>query len=233
MRVIFISYRRQDSADVSGRIRDHLAADFGDDAIFTDVHCIPEGADFHRYIDEQVGQCEVFLPVIGNRWLSVVDDRNQRRLDDPEDIVRREIESAIKLKIPIIPLLVTGAEMPEDDELPESLAELARRNGLPIRPDPDFRGDMQRLSRGIKNHLDWTIRRRLGVLRKLSAWAHRIWKKARRVVGLIGASLGIGAAGGALLAYFGGYAIGGDSLLLGAIFGGLFIVWFSFLSRWT
>ena len=92
MRRIFISYRRDDSADVSGRIRDRLAEDFGGGAIFTDVDSIPLGVDFHEYIDRYVGQCEVFLPVIGKDWLRAIDDEGKLRLQDPADFVRLEIE---------------------------------------------------------------------------------------------------------------------------------------------
>src|SRR6516225_600407 len=56
MAKIFISYRRQDSAGVTGRTYDRLRADFGNDAVFMDIDSIPFGEDFSDYIDAAVGQ---------------------------------------------------------------------------------------------------------------------------------------------------------------------------------
>ena len=235
MRRIFISYRRDDSADVSGRIRDRLAEDFGSSAIFTDVDSIPLGVDFHDYIDRYVGQCEVFLPVIGKDWLLALDDEDQPRLDDPQDFVRLEIEAALRRGIPVIPLLVRQAEMPEAGELPASMAELARRNGLPVRPDPDFRRDMERLISGIRDHIPCATNtaKDPGRLRSL---VNRVRAKlperatVLRVLGSAGVGLAAGSVGGALLAYLTDMAFV-DYVLLGAIFGLVFMGWFSILSR--
>jgi tetratricopeptide (TPR) repeat protein len=142
---IFISYRRADSADICGRIYDSLAQHFGKDAIFKDVDKIPFGADFPRHIETILTQCAVELVVIGPRWLEISDDKGRRRLDDPEDFVRIEVERGLDRDILVIPLLVTGAAMPGADQLPPSLATLARRNAVPVRADPDFHKDMGRL----------------------------------------------------------------------------------------
>ncbi len=150
---VFISYRREDTAFVSGLIHERLAARFGADAIFTDIDSIPLGVNFKKYIDEQVGKCDIFLVVIGEKWLGAVDDDGRTRLEKPEDFVRIEIESALKREIPVIPLLVGDIQMPSTDELPESLIELAVRNGTQIRPKPSFDADVDRLIKGIERHL--------------------------------------------------------------------------------
>lgn len=153
MNHIFISYRREDAADVTGRIHDRLRQHFGEDAIFTDVDKIPLGVDFRAQLDDKVSRCKVLLPVIGRNWLAVKDHRGQPRLQDPDDFVRLEIESALRRDIPVIPLLVHGIEMPSKDDLPDSLQELAYRNGTRIRPDPDFHKDMDRLISALEQHL--------------------------------------------------------------------------------
>ncbi|MES9969964.1 MAG: TIR domain-containing protein [Candidatus Thiodiazotropha sp.] len=147
---IFISYRREDSADVTGRIHDRLVEHFGESALFMDVDDIPLGVDFSKYIDEKVGKCEVVLAVIGRDWLSLTDASGNRRLDQPEDFVRIELESALNRNIPVIPLLVRRATMPKAEDLPESLRDFAKRNGMPVRPDPDFRTDCDRLIEGLE-----------------------------------------------------------------------------------
>ena len=149
---IFISYRRADSADVTGRIYDRLIDQFGKSAIFKDVDSIPPGLDFKEHLEKAVAKCRVFLVIIGDRWLEVTDSKRKNRLQDPSDFVRIEIEAALNKNILIIPLLVGGALMPAEKKLPASLQKLVYRNGLPIRSDPDFHGDMDRLIEAISNY---------------------------------------------------------------------------------
>ena len=143
---IFISYRRSDSEDVAGRIYDRLVAHFGNDAIFKDVDDIPFGVDFRDYLNESLDQCQVVLAVIGNTWLNAGDGQGKRRLDNPADWVRLELEEALKRKtMLVVPLLVSRASLPRADDLPQSMANLAYRNSAQARPDPDFHKDMSRL----------------------------------------------------------------------------------------
>lgn len=150
MSKIFISYRRSDSADVTGRIFDYLSQNFSSDQLFKDVDSIPAGADFRTAITDTVQSCDVAVVIIGRGWLTATNSKGVRRLDDPDDFVRLEIEGALKRKIPIIPVLVGGAEMPPPEALPASLQPLVFRNALPVRPDPDFRNDVGRLVRALR-----------------------------------------------------------------------------------
>ncbi len=100
---IFISYRRSDSADVTGRIYDRLVNHFGEGSVFQDVEDIPLGMDFTEFIQQVVGKCDAFLAIIGDDWLGAVDQAGGRRLDNSADNVRIEIESALARKIPLIP----------------------------------------------------------------------------------------------------------------------------------
>ena len=153
---IFISYRRNDAAYVTGHINDLLRHEFGDEAVFTDVDNIALGVDFRAVLDETVSQCQVLLAVIGSEWVSAKDGDGQLRLHDPADFVRIEIESALNRNIPVIPLLVSGATMPAAEDLPESMHGLVFRNGTQIRPAPDFSVDMARLIKNLRRHFDST-----------------------------------------------------------------------------
>ncbi len=146
---IFISYRRSDSEYVIGRIYDQLTQHFGHDAVFKDVDSIPLGVDFREHLDQALADCRVFIEVIGSTWLNATSNTGKRRLDSPTDHVRIEIEVALKRKIPVIPLLIHGIEIPDPDALPESIRDLAFRNGMPLRPDPDFQRDIERLTASI------------------------------------------------------------------------------------
>ena len=150
---IFISYRRADSADITGRIYDRLVEEFGREPIFKDVDSIPLGTNFKEYLDRKVSECNVLLAIIGDRWSEARDGAGMKRLDDPTDFVRVEIESALERGIPVIPLLVRSAQMPDEGSLPPSLQPLIYQNGIPIRPDADFHRDMDRLISALKDYI--------------------------------------------------------------------------------
>lgn len=151
MAKIFISYRRTDSATISGRVYDRLVAKFKRKNLFKDVDNIPAGVDFGAYIQQSLRECAVMLVVIGPRWLGARADDGSRRLDNPRDWVRVEIEAALQLGLMVIPLLVEGASIPKPTDLPESLQELVRLNALPVRNDPDFARDMERVIAAIEH----------------------------------------------------------------------------------
>lgn len=148
---IFISYRRQDSADATGRIYDRLIQHFGREQVFKDVDSIPLGVDFREHLGNVVGRCTTLIAVIGPQWATVA-GANGRRLDDKSDFVRVEIEAALARNIPVIPVLVGGAMLPADTELPPSIGAITYRNGISVRPDPDFHRDMDRLIAGLMQH---------------------------------------------------------------------------------
>jgi hypothetical protein len=142
---IFISYRRFDSQDVTGRIYDSLTTRFPKESVFKDVHSIPLGVPFPEYFQGRLRRARAVLVVIGPTWLTVVDANGRRRLDDPNDFVRVEVETALRSGVLTIPVTVSNAPTPGPGELPEALRELAFRNGLAVRPDPDYHRDMDRL----------------------------------------------------------------------------------------
>ena len=120
-----------------------------------DVAAIGPGVDFAEEISRAVAACTVLLAVIGPNWLTATDEQGRRRLDDPRDSVRLEIEAALARDMWVIPTLVEGAKMPRRQDLPESLGDLARRNALLIRHE-SFRSDAERLITAIMRALTAT-----------------------------------------------------------------------------
>lgn len=150
---IFISYRRKDSQSEAGRIYDYLVKRFGKGSVFIDVNDILFGIDFRKELDEAVGSCQILMAVLGPTWLNATDEAGDRRIDSPQDFVRIELESALKRKIPVIPLLVNDAQMPSEAELPDDLKDLAYRAFASIGHSPaDFRTDMDRVVKNILLH---------------------------------------------------------------------------------
>ena len=142
---VVISYRREDSAAIVGRIYDRLVEKFGRDAVFKDVDSIPLGVDFRRHLDSIVAECSVLLVVVGEKWFERASNSGLSRLEDPRDFVRIEVESALRRNIPVIPLLVQNASLPSEESLPEAIRELSFRNGMSVGYDPHFQSDMARL----------------------------------------------------------------------------------------
>jgi hypothetical protein len=145
---VFISYRREDSGGFAGRIYDRLTNRLGRENVFFDVDTIPPGRDFVDVLSERVGKCDALLAVIGKHWLSSIDSENHRRLDDPQDFVRIEIEAALSRNVPVIPVLVDGAAMPHPNDLPGSLTKLIRRQAVEV-SHARFDSDAERLTEAL------------------------------------------------------------------------------------
>ena len=145
---IFMSYRRDDSIGIAGRIYDRLLADYGRDCVFIDVDTIPFGVDFRQHLIDAVAACDVLLAIIGEQWLAV-SQNGQPRLQNPTDYVRIEIEAALQRGIPVIPVLLGKTAMPYENELPASLANLVFRNALQVDLGADFHHHVDKLIRGL------------------------------------------------------------------------------------
>ena len=142
---IFICYRREDASGHAGRLRDALSARFGSEEVFLDHEAIGPGENFVQAMSRAIGSCEVFLAIIGNQWLSVTNRNGARRLDDPDDHVRREIVEALGRSVRLVPILVEGADMPRAAELPKPLEPLAIRNAFALN-DEEWESDVERLA---------------------------------------------------------------------------------------
>ena len=143
-------YRRDDSADVAGRIYDRLAAHFGREAVYRDVDAIPIGVDFRDHIKNCLNRCRVGLVIMGRNWLNAALPDGTVRLQDPADHVRIEIEIMLSKDVLVVPVYVGGAETLRTSQLMESLQQLVYRNGVFIRRDPDFHRDMDRFLSGLE-----------------------------------------------------------------------------------
>lgn len=148
MPTILVSYRRDDSKWITGRIVDRLKQHYGRDNVFMDIDAIPVGRDFREHLRNTLDDCDVLLAIIGPRWL-VADRAGRPRIMDSADWVRVEIETALTKRIPVVPVLIDDAGMPRPDELPDSLQDFAYRQAAVIDTDRDFHAHMDRLIQGI------------------------------------------------------------------------------------
>ena len=115
-----------------------------------DIDSIPPGVDFEEHVRDEIEICDVVLVLIGDDWLSAATHEGARRIDNPDDFVRLEIETALSSpRVSLVPVLVEGAEMPRPAELPESIRGLARINAIEL-SDQRWSADIERLAKVIR-----------------------------------------------------------------------------------
>lgn len=141
---VFFCWRRDDCADIAGRIYDRLRTDLGKRGVIRDLDSIPLGADFPTYIKAAIPCCRAVVAVIGPQWFRFPGGTGPG-LNALDDYVRLEIATALARGVRIIPVLVGGTPAPQERYLPAELRGLAHRHGLRVRNDPDFHGDVDRL----------------------------------------------------------------------------------------
>ena len=145
---IFISYRRDDTRWVARALKSKLANAYGEAQVFMDIDSIDPGVDFVEVLEKAISQVDALIAVIGPSFLTVKDDQGNRRIDNPNDFVRLEIGAALKRDIRVIPLLEAGTPLPSQDDLPDDLKPLARRNAVEV-GESSFDGDIDRIVKSL------------------------------------------------------------------------------------
>lgn len=153
-RRVFINYRTHDTAHAAGRLAEELMRQFGDERVFIDVVSMKPGVDFRADIAHAIARTAVMLILIGDRWLRSPDGR--KRLHEPDDVLRLEIEQAIHTDVIIIPLLIDDAKMPAAEDLPVTLRTLTHYNSLKLSART-FRRDVEDVVRTINLALNENV----------------------------------------------------------------------------
>jgi hypothetical protein len=202
---IFLSYRREDTSGHAGRLYDALAERFGDENVFMDVDTIEVGADFTETITRAVTSCDALIALIGRDWATVTDEAGRRRIDDPDDFVRLEVETALERDVAVLPVCVRGASYPTEEDLPASLAPLARRQGTDLR-DTAWRDDVRRL-----------IERLESIVRPAAGRRRRWWRTRRGLAAAAAAAVLVAVAAAVAAVLLGdGAGTGGSAFPNGA-----------------
>jgi O-acetyl-ADP-ribose deacetylase (regulator of RNase III) len=149
---IFINFRTLDSAGFATLLDCHLTDQFGAGAVFLSPRSILPGADFVAAIPRTLQDCTVLLAVIGPGWLSYGSVRRAARVTALPDWVRWEIAEALRAGIRVIPILVAGARMPAEEDLPSDIAALARCQLLNLN-QATAREDLRRIADAVVSHL--------------------------------------------------------------------------------
>jgi hypothetical protein len=182
---VFINYRRSDVPAFGALLYVELVRHFGTEQVFMGSLSIPAGCDFAVELLARVRCSRVLLAVIGPGWLAAANAQGGRRLDDPQDWVRRELAEAFATGVRVIPVLVDGARLPREAELPADIAQLARCQYRWLR-SRDVLGDLDRLRQDVLLGCPALARR--GWIRELPAmWAYCLaaWAVAAELVAVV------------------------------------------------
>ena len=133
-----------------GRIADVFATRYGARNVFQDVDAAAPGLDFAERVDTAIVNSDVMLVVIGRDWLTSTSGDGGRRIDRPDDFVRREVSAALNADIRVVPVLVDDAELPTADQLPDELDGMLRRQAVSVR-DISWRQDVDDLIRRLED----------------------------------------------------------------------------------
>lgn len=145
---VFICYRREETSAHAGRLYDAMVAAFGEENVFMDVDMAP-GVDFERQITEVVSGCVALLIVMGPSWAETTEEGGRRRIDNPGDFVRLEVQTGLdRPDVTPIPVLVDGARMPRREDLPPEIRDIARRNAIEL-SDGRWSYDVGRLMKAL------------------------------------------------------------------------------------
>jgi TIR domain len=145
---VFISYRREDTADAAGRVYDRLSAWLSKSNVFFDVSTIRGGEDFEKKISSEIGRSDTALIFIGSKWLEPVQPTGESRIWEADDHVRGEVRAALARPILVLPVLVAGARMPDPKLLPEDIRGITTKNALPLRHE-SFDDDTENIVRAL------------------------------------------------------------------------------------
>jgi hypothetical protein len=150
---ILISYRREDSDAIAGRIRDRIASRYGDDCVFMDIDSIPFGLDFRQQVQNALMKNDLVVAIIGPKWTGAARGHSSR-IHEETDPVRVEIETALTRGIPVIPVLVGKASIPKAADLPPGLRSLSYLNAAEVSAGRDFNQHVERLLRSMERFIE-------------------------------------------------------------------------------
>ena len=148
MTKITVSYRRNDSDAITGRIFDRLVTHYGADSVFRDIDNIPPGIDYRKHISGALATTDILLAIVGPQWTGRTPG-GSIRIQQATDLVRIEVETALRKDIPVVPVLVGNATMPQQTDLPDGLQDFVFRNAVRVDALEDFEDHVRRLIRSL------------------------------------------------------------------------------------
>lgn len=151
---IFICYRRADSQAATQSIWGALSSTFGQRAVFFDHKDFRVGEDWRRQTKPILAAAKAMVVILDDRWV----DLALKRLGDPDDAVRQELELALgRDDLPIVPLTIGATKAPADtdaerfrplgDDVVTLLAKLFAKTSTKVRFDNDFEFDIAKVIR--------------------------------------------------------------------------------------
>ena len=150
---IFLSYRTADMDGQApfyvGKIFQRFSQNYGAGNIIMDMNIVPPGARFDGYVKGMVGQADVVVVIIGPQWAELM----RHRAKEAQDFVRAEVEAALLLDLPIVPVVVDDTVMPTPSDLPESVEGITGKQRFRLTSGAELNSQLGRLI----HHIDAAV----------------------------------------------------------------------------
>lgn len=160
MAKVFLSYRRTGAHPDVAKVVDGLKRAHGPQSFVDAPPIRAAGSAYRTLVENAMRECVGTTVIAGPEIASAPDVLGKRSLDNPDDPLRIEIESALKIhKMMVVVALVGGAELPDVRDLPAPLRPLTRRGVLNMGAAESFEADSSYLSAAVGRMLSGSARR--------------------------------------------------------------------------
>lgn len=154
---IFINYRKVDAAFGAAATYELLAERLDKDRIFLDNQSLAPGVNYPRLLRAALESTRVLLVLIGPNWMSTDPAGTQLLIERDKDWVRYEIRRALERGVPIVPVLLDGAALPDPTRLPADVRRLVYHQTMRIRHE-HLAADVVRLADRVMDLVPAAVR---------------------------------------------------------------------------
>lgn len=144
---VFINYRTADARFAAAAAFELLAGRFGRSRVFLDNQSMRPGAVYPEQIQSALSSMRVLLVLIGPDWMTGLDAESPP-IHHESDWVRREIREAIRRGVPIVPVLLDGAVLPDHGQLPADVRPMLLHQTAEVR-HRSLGADIESLARHV------------------------------------------------------------------------------------
>lgn len=144
---VFINYRTADARFGAAAAFELLARRFGRSRVFLDNQSMRPGAIYPEQIRSALSSMRVLLVLIGPDWMTGPDAESPP-IHHESDWVRREIRVAIRREVPIVPVLLDGAVLPDPRQLPADVRPMLLHQTAQVR-HRSLGADIESLARQV------------------------------------------------------------------------------------
>lgn len=163
-RVIFVSYRRDDTGPFALALRSELDLRLQGMPVFIDLNRIQGGDAWSNVLEDALAKTKVVVALIGDTWTGA--QEGGARIAEADDWVAREVAHGLRTNC-LLPLLVNDARIPDANLLPPALQSLASIQTLPLRTQ-SWEADLRMVCEALRSRFGASLKQSSQMLPKPS-----------------------------------------------------------------